>query len=79
MEKRSGTSGKVLPGHKVIIVDPETAEPIDEPETVGAIAVRYEGDPICMKEYLNKPEETANKIKNGWLLTEDLSSMDADG
>ena len=32
-----------------------------------------------MKEYLNKPEKTARKIRDGWLRTEDLGSMDSEG
>jgi acetyl-CoA synthetase len=76
---RLGASGKALPGHNVCILDPETAEPIDDPDTVGEIAVQYEGNPICMKKYWNLPEKTSEKIQNGWMLTEDLGSIDADG
>ena len=76
---REGTIGRRGPGHEVAIVDPETAEPIDEPGEVGEIAVRYEGDPVCFLEYWDEPEKTAAKVRNGWLLTEDLGAMDADG
>ena len=79
LEFREGTMGKAGPGHEVTIVDPETAEPTVEPGEIGEIAVRYEGDPVCFKEYWNKPEATASKVENGWLLTEDLGSMDEDG
>ncbi|WP_255152296.1 acyl-CoA synthetase [Halorarius halobius] len=78
-ESREGKIGPAAPGHEVAIVDPETAEPTVDPGEVGEIAVRYEGDPICFKEYWNKPDKTAEKVQNGWLLTEDLGAMDADG
>ncbi|WP_226008173.1 acyl-CoA synthetase [Natrinema salinisoli] len=78
-EPRPGKMGLAAPGHDVAIVDPETAEPIDEPGEVGEIAVRYEGNPVCFREYWNKPERTDRKVRNGWLLTEDLGTVDEDG
>jgi acetyl-CoA synthetase len=78
-EFREGKMGRAGPGHDVRIVDPEIAEPTIEPGEVGEIAVRYDDNPVCFKEYLNKPERTAQKVRNGWLLTEDLGTMDEDG
>lgn len=78
-EFREGKMGKAAPGHEVDIVDPETAEPTVEPGEVGEIAVRYEGDPMCFQEYWEKPDKTAEKIRNGWLLSEDMGSLDEDG
>jgi len=65
-------------GHDMAVLDPATLDPVD-PGEVGELAVRYEGDPMLMKEYWNKPEKTAEKIREGWLLTEDLVQMDEDG
>jgi acetyl-CoA synthetase len=78
VESKPGKIGPPAPGHEVTIVDPETAEPTVPRGEVGEIAVRYEGDPICFKEYWNEPEKTAGKVRNGWLLTEDLGRMDED-
>ncbi|WP_442978300.1 acyl-CoA synthetase [Salarchaeum sp. III] len=78
-EFREGTMGLAAPGHDVRIVDTESAEPTVDPGDTGEIAVRYDGDPVCFKSYLNKPEKTAGKVRNGWLLTEDLGVMDEDG
>ena len=69
------TIGLPGPGHEIAVVDPETAEPL-EPGTAGEIAVRYEDDPVCFEEYWNDPEATAEKVRNGWLCTEDLGEMD---
>jgi acetyl-CoA synthetase len=78
-EFKEGKIGPPAPGHEIEIVDPETAEPTVDRGEIGEIAVRYEGDPVCFKEYWNKPEKTDGKVKNGWLLTEDLGQMSEDG
>ncbi|MBI1891179.1 MAG: AMP-binding protein [Burkholderiales bacterium] len=46
------------------------------PDTVGEVMVK--GTPV-MKGYWNNPEATAQAIRDGWLLTGDMGSMDADG
>ncbi len=43
---------------------------------VGELAV---AGPQVMKGYWHKPEETANVLHNGWLLSGDIAKMDADG
>ena len=78
-EFREGKMGRAAPGMKIAIVDPETAEATISRGETGEIAVRYEGNPVCFKEYWQKPERTEQKVQNGWLLTEDLGSMDEDG
>jgi long-chain acyl-CoA synthetase len=35
--------------------------------------------PQVMKGYWNKPEETENQMKDGWILTGDIGKMDEDG
>ena len=78
-ESRERSFGLAGPGHELAIVDPETAEPTVPPGETGEIAVRYEGDPVCFTEYWNQPGKTDAKIRNGWLLTEDLGTVDEDG
>jgi len=70
--------GKPAPGYEMRIVDPETKEPIEDDE-VGELAIKYTDNPSCLKEYWNKPEKTAQKIRGDWMLTEDLVEMDEDG
>ncbi len=75
-ESREGYIGRPGPGHEVAILDDDGERlPADE---VGEIAVRYDDDPVCFREYWNDPETTAAKVQDGWLLTEDLGRMDAD-
>lgn len=78
-DARPGTIGRPAPGFDVRIVDPETGDPTVEQGAIGEIALRYDGNPICFREYWNAPEQTAEKVVDGWLLTEDLGSIDADG
>lgn len=77
-EFREGKLGRPMVGSDVRIVDPETAKPTVDPGEVGEIAIRYD-HPACFKEYWNRPEATANKVKDGWLLYEDLGTRDAEG
>ncbi|WP_276275362.1 acyl-CoA synthetase [Haladaptatus sp. QDMS2] len=79
IESRHGKIGPQAPGHDMAIVDPETAETTIEPGEIGEIAVRYEGNPVCFKGYWNKPKQTERKVRDGWLLTEDLGTLDEDG
>lgn len=76
---KPGKIGREAPGQTVRILDPETGEPTVDSGEVGEIGIRYEGNPVCLKSYWNKPEKTEAKVRNGWLLTEDLGTMDEDG
>lgn len=78
-EYRSGTIGKPAPGQDISLLDTTTAEATIEPGEIGEIATRYGDNPVAFAEYLNEPEKTAQKVKNGWLLTEDLGRVDEDG
>ncbi len=72
---KRGSIGHPLPGMTVKIVDPETLQPIgfDEP---GLLLVR---GPNVMRGYLNKPEKTADVLRDGWYNTGDIARMDEDG
>jgi len=77
-EFKEGTMGKPVPGHEVTVVDEVSTEPMD-PGEIGELAFRYEGSPVSFKRYVNKPEKTASKVKDGWLLSEDLTGFDEEG
>jgi long-chain acyl-CoA synthetase len=73
--RKSGTVGIPLPDTEVRIVGEESLDslPIGE---IGEIAIR---GPQVMAGYWNRPEETEAVLKDGWLRTGDLGTMDEDG
>ena len=72
---KRGSIGHPLPGMTVKIVDPETLEavPIKQP---GLLLVR---GPNVMSGYLNRPEKTAEVLRDGWYNTGDIAMLDEDG
>ena len=70
-----GTVGLPVPGTLLKTVDPDTGEDLPF-GAVGVIAVK---GPQVMVGYLNKPEATANVVKDGWYLTGDLGYVDRNG
>lgn len=75
-ENRIGTIGLPFPSTDAKIVDVETGTRELPPGEVGELVVR---GPQVMKGYWQKPEETANVLRDGWLYTGDIARMDADG
>ena len=72
---KRGTIGHPLPGIGVRIIDPENGEtlPVDKP---GLLLVR---GPNVMVGYLNRPEKTAEVLRDGWYNTGDIATLDEDG
>ena len=79
VEHRAGKMGKPSPGSRVAVFDAETRSSSVEPGEIGELALEYEGNPGCFDRYWNRPEKTAEKVRNGWLLSEDLVTQDVDG
>jgi long-chain acyl-CoA synthetase len=73
---RSGTIGLPLPDTNVRIVDAETGERTLPPGEVGELVVQ---GPQVMLGYWKNPAATAQVIRNGWLHTGDLATIDQDG
>jgi long-chain acyl-CoA synthetase len=72
--KKIGSIGRPYPGVHIKIVDDNDVElPTGE---VGELIVK---SPNVMLGYLNKPEETAEAMRNGWFHTGDLGYVDEDG
>ena len=69
-----GSVGPPLPGVQAKIIDPQPQEGISHP--VGEIAI---SGAVVMKGYWNRPDATAQVLKDGWLLTGDLGYFDAAG
>jgi long-chain acyl-CoA synthetase len=71
---KPGSIGIPIPGFKARIVD-DSGRDVDM-EQVGELIVKGPG---VMKGYLNRPEETAKTIIDGWLHTGDLAQRDKEG
>ncbi|MFW9972002.1 MAG: long-chain fatty acid--CoA ligase [Candidatus Odinarchaeota archaeon] len=74
--RKIGSVGMPIPDTEVRIVDIDDYTKILPPGEAGEIMMK---GPQIMKGYWNKPEETANQLKDGWLLTGDIGKMDDDG
>ncbi len=75
-ENRIGTIGLPFPDTLCRIVDVETGKQ-DMP--IGQSGELIIQGPQVMKGYWNRPDETANSLRDGWLFTGDIAEMDADG
>ena len=74
LEKRVATVGRVMPHLEVKIVDEQgRIVPIG---TKGELCTRGYS---VMKGYWGDDERTADSIKNGWMYTGDLATLDAEG
>ena len=69
-----GTIGLPVPSTDMRIVD-DSGNPLPQGET-GEIQIK---GPQVMKGYYNRPEATAQTIKDGWLCTGDIGLMHEDG
>lgn len=69
-----GTIGLPAPSTDVRIVDEQGN--VLGPEQVGEIQAK---GPQVMKGYYNRPDATADTVKDGWLCTGDIGKMHADG
>lgn len=78
MKVKPGSMGKGFPGITATVVDENTYEEFDGPGKIGLIAIKP-GWPSMMRTYWNNEETYQKKFKNGWYLTGDRSSIDAEG
>jgi acyl-CoA synthetase (AMP-forming)/AMP-acid ligase II len=74
VSKKMGSIGKGIPGVTLAVLN-HSMKAVKSSE-IGEIVAR--GDNI-MKGYFNDPEGTAEVLKNGWLHTGDLGTVDDDG
>jgi malonyl-CoA/methylmalonyl-CoA synthetase len=76
-DRRPGTVGPPLDGVEVRLIDDDgaTIEASDD-ETVGEILVR---GPNLFLEYLNRPDATAEALRDGWFHTGDVAVRAPDG
>ena len=72
--RKPGTVGLPLPGQRVRIVGPDNVD-VPRGET-GEVLIQ---GPNVMRGYLNRTEETAKTLADGWLHTGDIGLLDGDG
>lgn len=73
-DNRLGKVGIPVPGAEIRIVDEDGKDvPTGEP---GEVIAR---GPTLMKGYLNRPDATAETLRDGWLYSGDIGVMDEDG
>ncbi len=73
---KPGSIGYPIWGVEVKLVDPEGGDLEGGPDVVGEIAVRGHN---VMKGYYDRPEATAEVLRDGWFRTGDLARRDEDG
>jgi long-chain acyl-CoA synthetase len=75
-KRKVGSIGLPWPDVEARIVDIKTGMQTLPVGEAGELVVR---GPQVMKGYWNKPEETAQALRNGWLHTGDIAKMDEEG
>ena len=75
-KQKVGSIGIPYPDVESKIVDVETGEHEMPPGEAGELILR---GPQLMDGYYKRPEETAQTLRNGWLYTGDIATVDPDG
>jgi len=75
-KKKYGSIGMPIPNTDACIVDMEVGTVPLPPGKIGELIIR---GPQVMKGYWNRPDETANVLRNEWLYTGDIAYMDEEG
>ncbi len=78
MKVKPGSMGRPFPGIEATVLDLEKHTVIEEPNTVGLIAIKPPW-PSIMREYWKQPDKYESKFINGWYITGDRASIDDDG
>jgi acyl-CoA synthetase (AMP-forming)/AMP-acid ligase II len=75
-EDKPESCGPIVPTLDAKLVDADGNDLPAAPDTVGELCVR---GAVVIKGYLNKPEATADAIRDGWFNTGDIARIDEDG
>jgi len=72
---RAGSVGHPIPGVAARVIEPSRGE-LQPPDQQGLLMIK---GPNVMKGYLNRPDKTAEVIRDGWYDTGDIAKVDEDG
>lgn len=75
-KRKTGSIGLPFPDTDASIVDTKTGTEHLPPGEEGELIIR---GPQVMRGYWGQPEETAGTVRNNWLYTGDIASMDEEG
>jgi long-chain acyl-CoA synthetase len=73
---RVGSIGMPIRGVEMKLINDDWTDAPDGPDVVGEIAIKGHN---IMKGYYQRPEATAEAIRDGWFRSGDLAKKDADG
>jgi len=73
---KAASCGPVVPTLEAKLVDEAGNDLAPGPDVVGELCVRGS---VVIKGYLNRPEATAEAIRDGWFHTGDIARIDEDG
>ena len=73
---KPSSAGPIVPTLDAKLVDDDGNDLAAGPDVVGQLCVRGS---VVIKGYLNRPEATADAIRNGWFNTGDIARIDDDG
>jgi malonyl-CoA/methylmalonyl-CoA synthetase len=75
-ERRPGEVGRPLPGVELRLLAEEGGEVPWDGQTIGEVVV---SGPNLFRGYLNRPDETAAVLRDGWFWTGDMATRAPDG
>jgi len=75
-DPRVGSVGVPIPGVEMKLINDDWSDVKDVPGEIGEIAIKGHN---VMKGYYNRPEATAEAIRDGWFRSGDLARKDEDG
>jgi acyl-[acyl-carrier-protein]-phospholipid O-acyltransferase/long-chain-fatty-acid--[acyl-carrier-protein] ligase len=75
MGSKRGSVGQALPGVSLRVVDPESFAPL-APGEPGMLLVKGAN---VMKGYLDRPDLSAEALRDGWYVTGDIATLDEEG
>ena len=75
-KNRSGSIGIPISNTEAKIMDSETGEHVQAPGIAGELVIR---GPQVMVGYWHNAQETKMALRNGWLYSGDIATMDSDG